>query len=152
MIRKSTILLPFWLLMIFVTSAGARVKERLVEGAGDTSSDATTVAEIELEKNEPERKREKEEAGDNSSYAATTEVEFKNNKLGEGKKEDSPKEVAEEELLRKDEIESIVRQVKEMQHAEELEREQETQYLGDDDEANVGDLEQQLENLPDTAI
>eukprot|EP00547_Thalassionema_nitzschioides_P007570 CAMPEP_0194206906 /NCGR_PEP_ID=MMETSP0156-20130528/5809_1 /TAXON_ID=33649 /ORGANISM="Thalassionema nitzschioides, Strain L26-B" /LENGTH=437 /DNA_ID=CAMNT_0038933553 /DNA_START=45 /DNA_END=1355 /DNA_ORIENTATION=- len=44
-------------------------------------------------------------------------------------------------------VEGIINQVKEMEHAEENEREQEQQYLGDDDAVNVGDVEQQLDNV-----
>jgi len=62
------------------------------------------------------------------------------------------KEVFKQKLLKKGGIDSIVRQVKEMEQAEELEYEQEKQYLGDDDETNMGDLEQQLENLPNAVI
>lgn len=44
-------------------------------------------------------------------------------------------------------IQGMIKELKVMEHAEENEREQEQQYLGDDDAANVGDVEQQLDNV-----
>jgi len=93
---------------------------------------------------------ERRKDGDNSSDVALTELTLKMNKL-EGTN-DTLKEIVEGELLKTDEIDSIIGQVKNMENAEELEIEQGKQYLGDDDEANEGDLEQQLENLSDAAM
>lgn len=44
-------------------------------------------------------------------------------------------------------VEEIVEEVKELEEAEEHEREEVQKDLGDDDEANVGDLEQQLDKM-----